>query len=59
MVFEEETERLTCAQSGAVHIAMWHRMPVREAYRLKSQKCGETLQSGKGVRDYTRIELTT
>lgn len=59
MAFEEGTERLACPECGAEHIARWYRLPVRDAFHLKCRKCGETLQSGKGVRDYTRVELAT
>lgn len=57
MAFETQTVDLACPLCGAQHRATWHRMPVREPYRLTCQTCGGVMLQGKGVMDYDEPRL--
>lgn len=57
MAFENGTDELQCPDCRAKHEAEWHRIPVREPYRLICKKCGSTIASGKGVKDYVSVRL--
>jgi uncharacterized Zn finger protein len=57
MAFETQTIDLPCRHCGAQHKVKWHRMPVREPYRLVCRACGEVMEQGKSVRDFEKPRL--
>lgn len=57
MAFQTEEAVFTCKTCNAVHVVSWDRIPVREEYRLRCQRCSAILASGKGVHDYGEPRL--
>ena len=57
MAFEIGTLDLACPHCGAQHQVTWHRLPVREPYRLSCRVCGGVMREGKGVHDYDAPRL--
>ena len=57
MAFEEGTARLACKGCGAIHLAKWSRMPVRERQTVRCRSCNHIISQGSSVRDYFEINL--
>ena len=57
MAFKTGETEFTCEACGALHRVSWDRIPVRDEYHLKCQRCSATLASGKGVHDYGEPRL--
>lgn len=55
MAFEEGSEMLTCPACGAMYMARWSRMPVRDYQKIDCKPCGGVLVQGKSVRDYFAV----
>ena len=57
MAFKIGEIKVTCDACGAVHSVTWDRIPVRDEYHLRCQRCSATLASGRSVHDYGEPRL--
>lgn len=57
MAFEDGTTLLNCKACGAIHMARWSQMPVREKQTIRCCGCNGIISQGTSIRDYFEINL--
>lgn len=57
MAFQTGKETVICPHCGAEHIVRWHRIPIREQFRLTCRRCGQTMREGRSIADYDEPRL--
>ena len=57
MAFQEGTENFICLACGALHVARWYRMPVKDRALIKCHACRSVILDRNGLRDYFDVKL--
>ena len=57
MAYEERTETLSCSECGALHRAVWFRMPVKEWQSVQCRRCQHVMVSGNSTHAYAEPVL--